>query len=207
LFNLEGLIQDNSIRVVTSRQLRQECVDAQRDVYDSHRHRVFALAFYMTGNEIEAEEILTLTFVKAFREAERPHGGQVDSALVSELRQRFSLDASEPSPEIQPGAGTKAGLEDRNVRRTELEEAIQTLPASERLLFLLRDVEGYEPAAISELLQMPEAKVQRGLFSARIRLRRALAGAHNAKVHEFPATPVGTEQKAAAQDAAEQDAA
>lgn len=212
MFNLEGLIQDNSIRVVTSQQLRHECVDAQRDVYDSHRHRVFALAFYMTGNEIEAEQILTSTFVKAFRDAEKPHGGQVDSALVSELRQRFALDASEPSPDIQHGAGTKAGLGDRNVRRTELEEAIQTLPASERLLFLLRDVEGYSSAAISELLQMPEAKVQRGLFSARIRLRRALAGAHNPKVHELPVSPVEAQQmkadqRTAEQKTAEQDAA
>jgi len=51
------------------------------------------------------------------------------------------------------------------------------LPATERLLFLLRDVEGYSPAAISQLLRIPESQVQRSLFSARIRLRQALAAA------------------------------
>ena len=175
MFNLEGLSQDNSVRVVTSRQLKQQSLDVQRDVYDSHRHRVFALAFYMTGSEIEAEEILTSTFVKAFRMEPKPSGGQVDSALVEELRERLPLDQHEPAAEVHLNGGAKSGLGTRNVRRTDLEEAIQTLPPNERLLFLLRDVEGYSPTAIAELLQMPEAKVQRGLISARIRLRRALA--------------------------------
>jgi RNA polymerase sigma-70 factor, ECF subfamily len=175
LFDLDGFTQDSSIRVVTSRQLKEQCADAQRDIYDSHRHRIFALSFYMTGNEIEAEEILTATFVNAFREAPKPQGGQLDSALVAELRQRFPLDRHEHSLDIQADFAAKSDLGQRNVRRTDLEEAIQTLPANERLLFLLRDVEGYSPASISELLQMPEAKVQRGLFSARIRLRKALA--------------------------------
>jgi RNA polymerase sigma-70 factor (ECF subfamily) len=201
LFNLEGLTQDRSIRVITSRQFRHECVDAQRDVYDSHRHRVFAVAFYMTGNEIEAEQILTSTFVEAFREAVEPQGDQVDLALVAELRKRFPLDQSEPYPDIQTGASAGA-LGERNVRRTELEEAIQTLPPNERLLFLLRDVEGYSPAAIADLLQMAEANVQRGLFSARIRLRRALAGAENPKVRELPGLPLQTAQDEAKQDAA-----
>jgi RNA polymerase sigma-70 factor, ECF subfamily len=197
LFNLEGLSQDNSIRVVASRHLKQQSLDVQRDVYDSHRHRVFALAFYMTGNEIEAEEILTATFVTAFRGAVAPDGGQVDSALVSELRQRFRLDPDEGAADFQGGSGERANLGDRNVRRTELEEAIRKLPPRERLLFLLRDVEGYSAGAISALLQMPEAEVQRGLFSARIRLRRSLAVAHSAKVHEMPGAPVEAEQDAA----------
>jgi RNA polymerase sigma factor (sigma-70 family) len=206
LFNLEDLTQNNSMRVVASRQLTQRAVDIQRDVYDSHRHRVFALAFYMSGNEIEAEEILTATFVKAFRCVAVPDGGQVDSALVEELRLRFPLDQSEANPEIQSAANDKGDLSQRNVRRTELEEAIQTLPANERLLFLLRDVEGYSPAAISGLLGMTEAQVNRALLSARIRLRRALAAgsdanssasSQSANVFELPVPALNAEQDAA----------
>lgn len=205
MFNLEELSPANSIRVVATRQLREESVDVQRDVYDSHRHRVFALAFYMTGNEIEAEDILTSTFVTAFRATAKPDRGQVDSALVAELRQRFPLNQSDSSPDLQAGCA-RADLGQRNVRRTDLEEAIQTLPPGERLLFLLRDVEGYSPAAISELLHMPEAKVQRGLFSARIGLRRALAGgsdgsssddSQNSTVVQLSVPPLQAEQDAA----------
>ncbi len=206
MFNLEELTQNNSMRVVASRQLEQRSVDVQRDIYDSHRHRVFALAFYMTGNEIEAEEILTATFVNAFRRVAVPDGGQVDSALVDELGQRFPLEQNETTPDFQTASGEKTSLAQRNVRRTELEEAIQTLPPNERLMFLLRDVEGYSPAAISELLGMPEAQVNRTLLSARLRLRRALAAgsdenasasSQSSNVVQLPVPPVDAEQDAA----------
>ncbi|MBB6145389.1 RNA polymerase sigma-70 factor (ECF subfamily) [Silvibacterium bohemicum] len=176
MFEFEPLNTGNKMVevTITSRQM-QRAEDRRRDIYDSHRHRTFALAFYMTGNEIEAEKILTDTFVAAFSAAPEPSAQDVDAALVTELRSRFSLNAQAPmaTPEYaEPGS---ANLSQRNVRRTDLEEAIQTLPDSERLLFLLRDVEGYTSAAISKLLQIPETQVNRSLLSARIRLRRALA--------------------------------
>jgi len=175
LFDLEAILHDKSIKVVATRQAKQEASDVQRDIYDSHRHRVFALAFYMTGNELEAEQILTTTFIEAFRGAAEPQATQVDAALVGELRQRFPLGTIESPLDLKSIAGQAANLAERNVRRTDLEEAIQELPPTERFVFLLRDVEGYAPAAIAQLLDLPEAKVQRALFSARIRLRQVLA--------------------------------
>lgn len=150
----------------------------QRDIYESHRHRTFALAYYMTGNEIEAEQILTNTFVRAFDAVEEPDGRVVDLALLQELRQRRHLcpDGSGQPPEVG-SCHTQTELIDRNVKRTDLEEAIQYLPTAERLLFLLRDVEGYTPTAIAQLLELPEPQVERGLFAARLRLRRILAEA------------------------------
>jgi RNA polymerase sigma-70 factor (ECF subfamily) len=97
----------------------------------------------------------------------------VDIALLSELKDRFSLN-DEVKPITHEVAGS-ADLSGRNVRRTDMEEAVQTLPPSERLLFLLHDVEGYKPPAIAQLLQMTEQQVNRTLISARIRMRRALA--------------------------------
>ena len=52
---------------------------------------------------------------------------------------------------------------------------MRSLPPNERLLFLLRDVEGYTPAAIARLLDIPETQVHRACFSARIRLCQVLA--------------------------------
>ena len=181
MFDLERLVHDKSIRVVASQQVQQQAVDVQRDIYDSHRHRVFALAFYMTGSEIEAEQILTTTFIEAFRKAAEPQAPEVDSALVEKLREYFPLDVVDPITDLKGLTGQAPHLSGRNVRRTHLEEAIQDLPPTERLLFLLRDVEGYSPAAIGQLLDMPEAKVQRGLFSARIRLRQVLAATQAAE--------------------------
>jgi RNA polymerase sigma factor (sigma-70 family) len=178
LFDFECLYsRDATAKTTLTRQHGQRAEDRRRDIYESHRHRTFALAFYMTGNEIEAEKILTTTFVSAFSAAEEPDGQDVDSALVGELAKRFPLDVQDTpaTPDRSPAAG--AELSRRNIHRTELEEAVQMLPAQERLLFLLRDVEGYTPAAISQLLQIPETQVNRSLLSARIRLRQALSEA------------------------------
>ncbi len=166
LFKFEG-----ESKLVASQAAKQSNEQQQRDVYESHRHRTFSLAFYMTGNEIEAEEILATTFIRAFQQQELPDGFAVDTALVGELNQRFPLDQEEPPAVIRPGMD----LSRRNVLRPDLEAAIRTLPPSERLLFLLRDVEGYNSALIGRLLNMPEPQVQRACFSARIRLCQILA--------------------------------
>jgi RNA polymerase sigma-70 factor, ECF subfamily len=170
LFNFEREFSADSSPVV-SQAAKQSCEQQQRDVYESHRHRTFSLAFYMTGNEMEAEAILATTFIRAFQQNEQPDGFAVDSALINELSERFPLKKEEPAAVISPGID----LGHRNVRRPDLEVAVRSLPANERLLFLLRDVEGYTPAAIARLLDIPESQVQRTCFSARIRLCQVLA--------------------------------
>lgn len=171
-----------SARIAVSRQQKQSVAARQRDIYDSHRHRAFALAYYMTGNEIEAEQILTGTFVNAFRAADEPTGPDVDSALLDELRQRSVLTAAaeaplpdDPASPESSAIGPASTTPMRNVKRTDLEEAIQQLPPADRLLFLLRDVESYTPAAIAALLKIPEPQVRRKIMATRIRLRTILA--------------------------------
>jgi RNA polymerase sigma-70 factor, ECF subfamily len=143
----------------------------QRDVYETHKHRAYAVAYYMVGDEIEAEEVTKDTFVRAFRQAEEPDGHCVDCALVSELRDRMPLGEQAVSAEVVPGL-TLGG---RNVKRTEMEEALKELPPNERMVFLLRDVEGYDADRVAVLLDIPRQQVERTLFSARIRIRSTLA--------------------------------
>jgi RNA polymerase sigma-70 factor (ECF subfamily) len=140
----------------------------QRDVFESHRHHVFSVAYYMTGDELEAEAILQSTFIEAFEQDTAPTVATVDEALLSQLQHRFSLD---PVPAV---TSEGEGLGNRNVRRTDLEEAVWQMPERERLCFLLRDVEGYDSARIAGLLQSDEKEVQRTVFSARLRMRRLL---------------------------------
>lgn len=183
MFNFEAdlrFAQDHPVMVVDRRRAGQNLNARRRDIYDSHRHRAFALAYYMTGNELEAEQILTGTFVRAFQAAQEPTGQDVDFALLEELRQRSCLvlnPAATASLSQAHAADSSGNLTTRNVKRTELEEAIWGLPTTERLLFLLRDVEGYTSAAIAQLLAMPEPQVQHDVFAARIHLRQLLAAA------------------------------
>jgi RNA polymerase sigma-70 factor, ECF subfamily len=140
----------------------------QRDVFESHRHHIFSVAYYMTGDEREAETILQSTFIEAFERETIPTIASLDKALLSQLRHRYSLD---PVPAV---TFEGEGLGNRNVRRTDLEEAVWQMPERERLCFLLRDVEGYDNARIAGLLQTTEHEVQRTVFSARLRMRSLL---------------------------------
>lgn len=143
----------------------------QRDIYETHKHRAYAVAYYMVGNEIEAEQVSEGAFVRAFRQAEEPDGRCIDCSLVNELRERMPLDEQTPVAEAVSGPS----LAGRNVKRTEMEEALKELPPNERMIFLLRDVEGYDADRVAALLEIPRQQVERTLLSARIRLRTTLA--------------------------------
>ncbi len=170
MFNFDReLFGGATTRLISS--AKRSLQDRQRDVYDSHRHRVFALAYYMTGDEIRAEETLTRTFLRAFKSMEEPDSTAIDIALMGELRGQIAFD--EPVSPVE--VATEDSVGSRNVRRTELEEAIGELPPVERLVFLLRDVEGYSTQATSGFTGLPAADVPRILMSARLRMRSILA--------------------------------
>jgi DNA-directed RNA polymerase specialized sigma24 family protein len=66
-----------------------------------------------------------------------------------------------------------------NILRTELEEAIRFLPSTERVIFLLMDVEGYPASRVAELLHLSSAEVLRTALTARMRIRAELANAND----------------------------
>lgn len=170
MFNFDPtFFEDEKTPLISS--AKRSLQDRQRDIYDSHRHRVFAVAYYMIGNEIHAEETLTQTFVRAFKTAEEPNSKTVDAALMGELRDQIEFD--DPVPPVEVSAQESVGS--RNVRRTDLEEAIGELPPMERLVFLLKDVEGYSTQAIGDFTGMPAADLPCIVMSARLRLRSILA--------------------------------
>jgi RNA polymerase sigma-70 factor (ECF subfamily) len=168
--HVRGLFEETTARIAAVKSEERSIEHRQRDIYDSHRHRIFSLAYHMTGNELEAEQVLIQSFVQAFASDPKPDCALIDGSLISELRRYFPLTPSDPAP-----LSVSAEISGRNIRRTDLEEAIQGLPPCERLLFLLRDVEGYTTEAISQLVGMTQQQVNRTLFSAKIRLRSILA--------------------------------
>ncbi|MGB9030380.1 MAG: sigma-70 family RNA polymerase sigma factor [Acidobacteriaceae bacterium] len=157
---------------MTAREMApQRLEERQRDIYDSHRHRVYSVSYYMTGSELEAEELLRGAFIRAFRKNEEPDRAIIDEALLDQLRDRDILRQDEPLP--PPTAGYLPSR--HNILRTELEEAIRCLPSQERVIFLLMDVEGYSARRVSELLNISASAVLRAALTARMRIRAELA--------------------------------
>ena len=168
LFDRERhLLTSQGMVAAQAQQLTAE--QKQRDIFESHRHRIFSVGYYMTANELEAESILTATFVGAFDNAPEPDAELLDRALLAQLEARFCLAPASPAT---PDSGATLGR--NQVRKTDMEEAVAELPPRERLVFLLCDVEGYGPAKIAQLLCSEELEVRKALLSARIRMRNVL---------------------------------
>lgn len=146
-------------------------VQVYQEAFAENRHRVYTLAFLMTDNELVAEELMINTFCRAFAINPDPDIESVDRALIAEIRELTPLGAL--TLECAP-CSEVVGLR-RNTKRVDLERAVVQLPATERIVFLLHDVERYDHARISRILGLTEQESAYGLHQARLRLRELLA--------------------------------
>jgi RNA polymerase sigma-70 factor (ECF subfamily) len=140
-------------------------------VFDDNRHRVYALAFWMTDNELAAEDLMHNVFYRAFAQGPEPDAAAVDRALITELRELMPLGTLT----LQEGTCTASPSVRQNILRVHLERAIVELPATERMVFLMHDVEAYEHAGIAALLGITEEESRYGLHQARVRIRNLVA--------------------------------
>jgi RNA polymerase sigma-70 factor, ECF subfamily len=140
-------------------------------VYESNRHRLYAIAFWMTDNELAAEELMRNSFLRAFASQSEPSAEMLDRALLTELRELMPIGALT----LEEGVCTEVPSIRRNIMRVHLERAVVQLPATERMIFLMHDVEGYTHERIARTLGLEESESIQGLHQARLHLRKRLA--------------------------------
>ena len=140
-------------------------------VYQENRHRIYAMAFWMTDNELTAEELMRNIFLRAFASNAEPTAEMLDRALITEVRELMPIGVLT----LDEGICTEAPSIRRNILRTDLERAVVQLPATERMIFLMHDVEGYDHERIARTIGLEEDESVQGLHQARLRLRNLLA--------------------------------
>lgn len=140
-------------------------------VYEQHCHRIYSLAFWITDNELAADQLAANTFLRAFAGAGFPGVEQIDAAFLAEVRHLTPLGCLT----LRNTFSTEAGGLRGNMKRIHLERAVVQLPATERLVFLLHDVEGYEHQRIGCLLGLTEDESKFGLHQARLQIRQLVA--------------------------------
>src|SRR5689334_16977071 len=109
-------------------------------VYSEHCHRIYSLAFWMTDNELAAEQLSANVFLRAFSSSASPRTEQIDQAFLAEIREITTLGTLTLDCAVATESRSVCG----NIKRVHLERAVVQLPATERLIFLLHEVEGYE---------------------------------------------------------------
>lgn len=166
---------------------------------------IYRLALKMTGDPSDAEDVLQNTFLKALQHM---RGFEERSSLstwiyriaanesLMMLRRRKSQISVDENPDdgdedLVPMQFTDWCClpEDEFVSaeaKKQLDRAIQRLPDSLRVVFVLRDIEGLSIKETVEALSLSETAVKTRLLRARLRLRENLSTYFGEKMREVP---------------------
>jgi RNA polymerase sigma-70 factor (ECF subfamily) len=167
--------------------------DAFRLLVERHSRRVFRLAYRLTGNEEDAEDIVQETFLRAYKNLDRFDGRAhltswlfriASNCALNLLRTRkkgptqsLSVADAEDQPITERIASLQPGPE-RLVMSAEVQRrigsALDELTPQERVAFTLRHFEGREIEEISEILGVGGNATRHAVFRAVQKMRRAL---------------------------------
>lgn len=173
---------------------------------DETSGKIYHTALQILGDAQDAEDVLQETYLKAFRSLPEFEGRSslmtwlyriaVNEALMMIRRrkpQALSVEEGSADPEGDTeGEGMEivdfcclpeGELLSGEARRF-LDQAIQHLPANLRVVFVMRDLEGFSIQDTAETLGLSEANVKTRLLRARMKLRQELSVYFGGKLQE-----------------------
>ncbi|TAN21524.1 MAG: hypothetical protein EPN33_13000 [Acidobacteria bacterium] len=164
--------------MATRTQLQLEplsgCIHEQflQSEYERQRRRIYTLCRWMLSDANRARRMEINIFLDACRGADSGHGLREEimdgERLVAHFAVHFrGLFASDAAAAGGGGAAPPSGLR--------LREAVRQLPAGQRLLYLLHELEGYPPAVLADWLDLDPGYCARLIHEARLQLRDAVA--------------------------------
>ena len=162
---------------------RDGSAGALSDLYARYGNMLMAVAFRLTGSRADAEDVLHDVFL-GLPEALRRYDerGALDAwlrrvvARVALTRLRSRGRAREVSFDDEDVPSPSHRSMDRLADAIAVQRAIDALPETLRLVFVLREVEGYSHAEIGELLEITPNASEVRLHRAIRSLRRTLGG-------------------------------
>jgi RNA polymerase sigma-70 factor (ECF subfamily) len=148
---------------------------------------VYRLAYRLTGNPHDAEDLTQDVFVRIFRSLDRYEPGNL-SGWIHRITTNLFLDRARRGTRIRFDAFAE-GAEDRLASadveparsledagfESDIEGALRALPEDFRVAVVLCDVEGLSYAEIADILGMKVGTVRSRIHRGRKRLRQALA--------------------------------
>ncbi len=165
---------------------------------------IHRLALRMLGNELDAEDVLQNTFLKALQSLPRFEGRSslttwlyriaVNEALMLARSRKPEVQIAEEPGEEAEDLPLPVQLKDwcclpeadflSAEAKQALERAIADLPEKLRVVFLLRDIEGLSIRETSEALTLTETAVKTRLLRARLQLREQLSAYFGERLRE-----------------------
>ncbi len=152
-----------------------------KEVYERNIHILYNLARRMAGKDLDADDIVQDTFIRAYQKINLFAGRSSLSSWLYRICVNVGLE------HLRKKKGTFEDLNDSNcgvvepdqkklILRRKLNNAIGQLPPGCRTIFVLHDIEGYNHREIGDRLNLAEGTSKSQLFKARAMLRKILTG-------------------------------
>jgi RNA polymerase sigma-70 factor (ECF subfamily) len=172
---------------------------------DSYSGQIYRLALRMLGIPSDAEDVLQNTFMKAFQHIKDFEGRSSIStwlyriasneALMLLRKQRPETPFSELETEDSDNsdyspvqfADWRALPEDEFLNfesKAAMDQAVKHLPESQRIVFILRDIEGLSILETGQVLNLSAAAVKTRLLRARLHLREDLSAYYGERLRK-----------------------
>jgi RNA polymerase sigma-70 factor (ECF subfamily) len=167
--------------------------DAFRALVERHAMSVFRLAFRMTANRTDAEDITQETFLRAWKQIARFDGRASFATWVHRICANCSLDVirvrrrrqssapvfgderdADPFAHLPSAAPSPERIAHSSQISAILVPALDELSAMERAAFVMRHYEGRSIEEIAATLGVQEGAAKHSVFRAVQKLRRAL---------------------------------
>jgi len=153
-----------------------------RHLVERWTRSVFRLAYRMTGNEADAEDIVQETFLRAYRELHRYEERSSFGTWIYRIAANCSLDllrarsrqANGDLPELVSESPLPDRLSMSEQFRDRFHRSLHLLTDQERAAFLLRHFEGQSIEQIAGALDLSATATKNSIFRAVQKLRRAL---------------------------------
>ena len=167
---------------LVARALREDAA-ALDALVRRHYGAAYAVAFAVTRRREDAEDVCHEGLVRAaelLEDCRQPERfGAWACAIVRNLaKNRVSRDPSRRAaplePELLPAPDSAARQVEQGELRGQLEAALAVLSPAQREVLLLHDLEGWDHAAIAQLIGTSPGMSRQHLFHARRRLRELL---------------------------------
>ena len=157
------------------------------EIVERHSDRVFRLAYRLTGDRHDAEDLTQEVFVRVFRSLDGYTPGTFEGWLHrittnlfldgARRKQRIRFDALSDERAARlasPAAAPDDAYVDQRFD-ADVEAALATLPADFRAAVVLCDVEGLSYEEVAEIMGAKMGTVRSRIHRGRAMLRRALA--------------------------------
>jgi RNA polymerase sigma-70 factor (ECF subfamily) len=179
------------------KEFQEGNLEAYDQIAERYQKKIYGLSFNLCRNQMDAQDVTQEVLLTLYKKINTFQGKSAFSSWVyritlnatyMKLRSKkkepnLSLDDLRPSfngsgfhqEKIQDWSESTESLLFTNETREIIQKAVDLLPEKEKVVFVLRDVDGLSTEKVSEILELTIPAVKSRLHRARLFLRKKLS--------------------------------